>query len=93
MKLHEFKMGDVEDPYLYADLEILRLTKENDWPESLEYSLIQENGIWKVIVEDNSEDKNLKNIIKDFCTNYMDITNDNLNRQIDNFLKVKGYNK
>lgn len=56
MKIHEFKMGDVEDPHLYAQLEINNYKKENNIEGELTYTLRLESGVWKVSVFDESKD-------------------------------------
>lgn len=56
MKVHEFKMGDVEDPHLYAQLEIEKFKKENKTEGEVSYTLLQDVGVWKVSVFDESKD-------------------------------------
>jgi len=56
MKIHEFKMGDVEDPHLYAQLEIDNYKNKNNIQEELTYTLLQDSGVWKVTVFNESKD-------------------------------------
>ena len=56
MKIHEFKMGDVEDPHLYAQLEINNYKNKNNIDKELTYTLLQDSGVWKVTVFDESKD-------------------------------------
>jgi len=56
MKITEFKMGDVEDPHLYAQLEIEKFKKENKTEGEVSYTLRQDAGVWKVSVFDESKD-------------------------------------
>jgi hypothetical protein len=56
MKIHEFKMGDVEDPHLYAQLEINNYKNKNNIDKELTYTLLQDAGAWKVTVFDESKD-------------------------------------
>jgi len=56
MKIYEFRMGDVEDPHLYAKLEILNFKNKNKIIGEVTYNLVQESGVWRVDVFDESED-------------------------------------